>query len=115
MKIHFIIVNKDVKEDYFADATFENNVIKFTKNGVANEFTIINNNSISLKRIGEMKYTQVFELNKKTKGNYEIMGLKINISVLTTKISINEKGFFIEYDHYIDDLYEGKIKVYLKY
>lgn len=115
MKVHFIIINKDLKEDYFVEALEKNNEkIIFEKNNVKTEF-YFNKNGITVYRYGEMKYKQDFILNKKIKGFYEILNMNINIEALTTKMIINEKGIFIEYEQFIDDVYEGKIKIYLKY
>lgn len=113
MKVHFIIINKDVKEDYFSDAKQINNTIIFNNKGIETKFII--NDDITIERKGNMHYIQKYILNKKIKGIYEIMGMNINISAFTKKININESGLFIEYDQYLDDLYESTIKIYLKF
>lgn len=115
LQVHFIIKNKDVCEDYFAEALVSHDKISFEKDDVKTEFTIISDSEILLKRKGIMNYTQRFSLKRFEKGNYEIMGLSVNIKVFVTKINISELGFFIEYDQYLDDSFEGKVKLYLKY
>lgn len=113
MKVHFIIVNKDVKEDYFAVATQINNSISFKNKGIETTFTIADD--VLIERKGDMHYIQRFKLNERIKGMYEIMGMNINISAYTKKLRINDSGIYIEYDQYLDDSFESNIKIYLKF
>lgn len=113
MKLHFIMINNDIKEDYYSNYSNVGNSIVFSDG--KNELKIIKGDIITFTKKGEANMVQGFKLDTYIKGKYEIMGLNINIASYTKKMQINEKGMFIEYDQYLDDEYSSTIKIYIKY
>lgn len=114
MRLHFIMINNNIKENYFAEYKKINNKIVFSDS--KNVIEIINEDgTITITKKGEANMVQSFKLNTYIKGKYEVMGIDINIASYTKKLEINEKGMFIEYDQYLDDELSSEIKIYIKY
>lgn len=106
--------NGDVKEDYYSDYIKKDNQIVFSdkKNTLK---IIIDEDCLVFTKNGEVNMVQKFKLNTYIEGNYEVMGLSINIASYTKKIKLNEKGLFIEYDHYLDNQINSVAKIYIKF
>ncbi|MGM9971642.1 MAG: DUF1934 family protein [Anaeroplasmataceae bacterium] len=89
----------------FKDESLENTTLHIEK---------LNNNKLLFKRYGDTNMEVIYSKNEKTNGIYNnSMGLEFEFYVYTNDMYIMNEKIFVDYDLYLDNIFQGNFKIYV--
>jgi uncharacterized beta-barrel protein YwiB (DUF1934 family) len=100
IEIKIAITSLDSDISFETVGEYKNSRLKFVDPDGALNYIILHKDVVEYYKTGEMDMKYKFDLDKVTKGYYELMGNKFSFDIVTNEIRIDDDYIFIKYDLY---------------
>ena len=118
MLVEFLMITKEEEHYFKVLGKKHDNVLTFPDKMTPNTLIdiIFDDDMIIVNRRGKTEMYQEFQLGKRLEGTYQNdMGLSLTIQSETLEMQVLEHELSILYDFYIDNSYQSRNKLVIKY